>query len=203
MSTRIDPKEKLAGLLEGCTLQALASNEWLERRIMPLFIDQLRWRPRPGSWSIAETLDHLNRTFSYYLPKIEEALDTTRGTKKRAHRLGESEEMFLRQMEPPIVEPMSAPSPVLPGSCVDPDQVVEQFPLLRNQFAKIVRSVIDVDPGVSISDSLYPPVQSLGGAIGLLAAHERRHLWQAQQILCASEFLAYFAKPPLGDCSRL
>jgi hypothetical protein len=73
MSTRIDPKEKLAGLLEGCTLQALASNEWLERRIMPLFIDQLRWRPRPGSWSIAETLDHLNRTFSYYLPKIEEA----------------------------------------------------------------------------------------------------------------------------------
>lgn len=197
MSTRIDQEDKLAWLLEGCFLQVWASNEWLERRILPLSVDQLRWRPRSGSWPIAASLDHLNRTFGYYLPKIHEALERGRGMEHPAHelRVTESEEMFVRKMEPPIVGPLSAPSEVLPNLAVDPDQVIEQFPLLRAQFAEVVRSISDVDAGVSIPDSIHPPVQSLCGVIGLLAAHERRHLWQVQQILCASEFLACFDRP--------
>ncbi len=203
MSTRIDQKNKLAWLLEDCVLQVWASNEWLERRILPLLVDQLRWRPRSGSWSIAASLDHLNRTFGYYLPKIQEAVEKGRRMKNREHNstFTDSEEMFIQEMEPPIFEPKSAPSAVLPGLALDPDQVVEQVPLLRIQFLKIVRSIADVDVGVSIPDSIHPPVQSLGGLIGFLAAHERRHLWQVQQILRASDFLAYFGKQSLDDCS--
>jgi hypothetical protein len=150
-------------------------------------------------------LDHLNRTFGYYLPKMHEAVERGRlvTNLERNSTITESEEMFVRRMEPPIAERMSAPAPVLPGPAVDPDQIVEQFPHLRTQFAKLVRSVTHVDARVSIPDTLYPPVQSLGGVIGLLAAHERRHLWQVQQILNTSEFLAYFGMPPLDDRSWL
>ena len=203
MSPRVDQKEKLARLFEGCLLQMWASNEWLERRIMPLCAIQLRWTLGSGCWSVAASLDHLNRTFGYYLPRIQEALEEARSTKNREHkpRYTEAEEMFVRQVEPPIVAPMRAPSAVLPSLAVDPDEVVEQFPLLRTQFATIVRSLTEVDGDVSVPDTLHPPVQSLGGLIGLLAAHERRHLWQVQQVLNSSEFRACSAKPPLDDCS--
>ena len=205
MTTRIDQKNKLAWLLEGCLLQVRASNECLEHRILPLSVDQLRWRPRSGSWSIAASLDHLNRTFDYYLPKIQEAVERGRGMKNRERNVTftESEEMFIRRVEPPVTEPMSAPWPVVPGLAADPDQIVEQFPLLRAQFKKIVRSIPEFDTGVSIRDSIHPPVQSLGGVIVFLAAHERRHLWQVQQILNAPELQAYFPKARLDDSRGL
>jgi hypothetical protein len=204
MSKGADNLQNLSWLLEGCVQQVCASNEWLERRMMPLSVDELRWSPRSGCWSMAATLDHLNRTFAYYLPKIEEAIEMPRDMKSREvqARSAESEEMLVRRMEPPVLEPMSAPSPVLPGLAVDPDKVVEQFPLLRIRFANIVRSISDVNAGVSIPDSIHPPVRSLRCVVGLLAAHERRHLWQVEQILRASEFLASFAKPPLNDSGR-
>jgi hypothetical protein len=196
--------QDLSWLLEGCVLQVRASNDWLERRILPLSADQLRWRPRSGCWSIAATLDHLNRTFAYYLPKIDEALAEPRDMRNREVKLrsAEGEELLVRRMEPPVLEPMSAPAPVLPGLAVDPDKVVEQFPLLRIRFANIVRSISDVDAGVSIPNSIHPPVRSLRCVIGLLAAHERRHLWQVEQVLRAPEFLASFAKPPLNHSGR-
>ena len=197
-------KDKISWLLDGCLVQVVASNEWLGCRILPLSVDQLRWRPRSGRWSIAACLDHLNRTFSYYIPKIEDALDREGNMRSRTHRPGftELEEHFLEQMEPPSLVTMSAPTALVPASAVDPDEIVEQFPVLRARFAAAVRSIAGVDVlGVSVPDSLHPPVQSLGGVIGLLSAHERRHLWQAQQVLSAPEFPADLsAKSILDDC---
>ncbi len=46
--------------LDGCLVQVKASKDWFARRILPLSLDQLRWRPHVGRWSIAECLDHLN-----------------------------------------------------------------------------------------------------------------------------------------------
>lgn len=203
MTTGTD-RNRMSWLVEGCLFQVQASNDWLERRILPLSVDQLRWRPRSGRWSIAACLNHLNRTFGFYLPKIQDALHGDRHMKNGEHQLrfAESEEKFLRQMEPPIVVPMNAPSVVLPGSAVDPDEVVDQFPYLRTRFADTIRWITDVDAGLSIPGSIHPPVESLGGVIALLVAHERRHLWQIQQILSASNFRDYrIAKPVPGDSS--
>lgn len=114
----------------------------------------------------------------------------------------EGEESLVRRMEPPVSEAMIAPSPVLPGLAVDPDKVVELFPLLRTRFANIVRSISEEDAGVSIPNSIHPPVRSLRCVIALLEAHERRHIWQAEQILRAPEFLASFANPLLNQNGR-
>jgi len=195
-------QNRISWVLEGSLLQAQASNDWLEHRILPLSVDQLRWKPRSGCWSIAACLDHLNRTLSYYLPRIQDALDGNLPMKsgERGLRSTDSEEMFLRQMEPPVAAPMNAPSVIVPGSAVDPDEVVDQFPHLRTRFAATIRSITDVDSSVSIPGSIHPPVDSLGGVIALLAAHERRHLWQVQRILSAPGFPDYrVAKLVPGD----
>ena len=183
-------QDKIWWLLEGCLVQVSASNEWLERRILPLSVDQLRWKPSSARWSIAACLDHLNRTFVYYLSKIEEALD--KGRNGEPFRFVASENELIRQMEPPVVVTMKAPGLLLPAPAIDPDQIVDQFPELRIRYARVVRSVANGNVlGVSVPDAIHPPIQSLGGVIALLAAHERRHLWQAQQILSTSDFPAH------------
>ena len=184
----------IGSVLDACLFQVLASREWFDSRVLILSVDQLRCRPRSGQWSIAECLDHLNRTFAYYLPKIEQAVDHgLREGECSARRLNleESEDDFLRQMEPPIIIRMSTPALLVPTPAVDPDQIVDDFSQLRERFARAVHAAASVDAlNISIADSIHPPVQSLGGAIALLAAHERRHLWQAQRVLSASGFPA-------------
>src|SRR5581483_5853276 len=102
----------------------------------------------------------------------------------------------------PVVAPMNAPSALVPGSAVDPDEVVDQFPHLRTRFANTIGSVTDLDSAVCIPASIHPPVESVGGVIALLAAHERRHFWQVQQILSAPGFPDdRVAKPALGSGS--
>ena len=194
MSPGID-QDKIWWLLEGCLVQVSASTEWLERRILPLSLDQFRWRPSSTQWSIAECLDHLNRTFDYYLSKVDEAFE--KGRNGEPFRFLESEDEFLRQMEPPVVVTMKAPPLLLPAPAIDLDRIVDQFPDLRIRYAKAVQSLADVNVlGVSVPDAVHPPIQTLGGVIALLAAHERRHLWQTQQILRTSDFPAHLAARP-------
>ena len=194
-------RDNFSSLVEACLVQMLASNEWLERRILPLSVNQLRWKPCSACWSIAGCLDHLNLTLGYYGPKIEAALETGRHSKRRKgpFRFTEAEEKFLREIEPPALVRMCAPAALLPAAAVDPEQVVDQFPILRKQFANAVRSVAGADPGIAIPDSIHPPVQSVAGVIALVAAHERRHLWQAQRILTAPAFLPHLEAKRSSD----
>src|SRR4029434_5344758 len=60
--------------LAGCLVQVEASRAWFSRRVLPLSVEQLRWRPGPQRWSIAECLDHLNITLGFYLPKIDKSI---------------------------------------------------------------------------------------------------------------------------------
>ena len=73
MSNKPEP-DRIAIFLEGCIAQVRASQEWFATRVLASSLDQLRWRPRAGFWSILECLNHVNNTFEYYLPKIESAV---------------------------------------------------------------------------------------------------------------------------------
>ena len=196
--------DKIYPVLQTCLAQVGASHEWLVRRVLPLSLDQLRWRLRSMCWSITKCLDHLNRTFHYYLPdrrRIDEGSNMK--YQKCAPAFEEPEKSFLRQMEPSILVAMSAPAVLWPASAFDPDQIVDQFPYLWRRFANAVQPLSGMAVmNVSIPDSIYPPVQSLGGVIALLAAHERRHLWQAQQVLSASDFPAYLGNRLAPDDCR-
>ena len=182
-----DPDQETIGpFVEACLAQMRASKKWFATRVLPLSLDQLRWRPRSGSWSIVDCLDHLNRTLVYYLPKIDQAIGQSQ-LKLRDPARGlvfpESEEDFLKQAEPPIRSHSVTPSALLPVPAVDPGLIVDQFPQLRNRYAKAVLSASRLDlANISIAGSIHPPVHSLAGVIALLAAHDRRHLWQAEQV---------------------
>src|SRR4051794_26371081 len=114
--------------LEACLAQARASQEWFATRVLPLSLDQLRWRPRCGAWSgrawsIMECLDHLNHTLGYYLPRVEQAID--RNPDKlwdpaRGLVFVESEKRFLEEVEPPIRSASNTYPELLPTPAVHP-----------------------------------------------------------------------------------
>lgn len=202
--TKGSDQGRIGPILAACLAQVGASQEWFARRVLPLSLDQLRWRSRFGTWSISECLEHLNRTLVYYLPKIEEAIDRSpRQMWDLAHGLSltELEEDFLMQVEPPIQSTFGTPSALLPGPAIDLDGIVDQFPQLRDRYAKAALSALGLDlANISVTGSLHPPIQSLGGVIALLAVHDRRHLWQAERVRQAKGFPAALVDPSsLGE----
>jgi hypothetical protein len=150
--------------------------------------EQLSWRPEPGRWSIAELLVHLNLTNQTYVPAIEVAVreGRSRGLTAPAQpfELGFVGAQFARSMEPQRMK-MSAPKmicPLLQGPAVE---ALPQF--LRSQ--DLVVRAMDASDGLDLASvkftSPFFKLLRLSAIAGfaVIAAHERRHLWQAEQIL--------------------
>jgi len=182
--TRID--------LEGCLVQVEASKAWFHHRVLPLSIEQLRWRPDAEHWSIGECLDHLNLTLGLYLPKIDDAIG--RGALLdsalvECPRCEQAESDALRWIEPPVTMAVAAPALTIPAAAVDPDWLVDQFLQTRHRYSEAVRRAFGLDlRRLRIVEPIYVPIVSLGGTLALLAAHDRRHMWQAERVRQAPRF---------------
>ncbi len=179
-------------ILDECLAQVQASKAWFERRILPLSIEQLRWRPHGMRWSVAECLDHLNLTLDLYLPKIDHAI-VRAGREYRIPKEGSwcepAETEALKQVEPPVVAGSYAPPLTIPGPAVDPDWLVDHFHQSRDRYAQAVRRAFGLHlRGIRIVEPIYPAFISLGGTLGFLAAHDRRHMWQAERVRQAARF---------------
>lgn len=177
---------------------------------------QLRWRPEPESWSVAECLDHLVRTGESYLPEIDRALERAREEDFRAEgpfSRGFLGRWLVRGMEPPPGLRIPSPGDFLPrigedaypaadaeraappGSGPAPDgkpaaAVLSRFREHEEQLASRIRDADGVDlEAVSVPFPVAPFLRiNLLAAFAYLSAHQRRHLWQARQITGRDEF---------------
>jgi DinB family protein len=178
--------------LEGCLFQVEASKAWFHQRVLPLSIEQLRWRPDARHWSIAECLDHLNLTLEMYLPKIDAAIAGARRKDAAMAPRSQCEQAeidALRLSEPPVTTGRPAPSATMPVAAVDPDWLVEQFHDTRDRYVDAVHRASELDlPRIRIVEPIYPLIVSLGGTLAFIAAHDRRHMWQAERVRQAPRF---------------
>ena len=178
--------------LEACLAQVEASRLWFQKRVLPLSIEQLRWRPDARHWSIAECLDHLNLTLNLHLPKIDDAIG--RGRREdhspvTCPRCERAEAEALRFIEPPVTIGESAPALAIPAAAVDPDWLVDQFHQTRDRYSDAVRRSLGLDlRRIRIVEPIYPLIVSLGGTLAFIAAHDRRHMWQAERVRQAPRF---------------
>ena len=148
---------------------------------------QFNWRPEAGRWSIAECLTHLNVTARQYFPLIRAAIEQARARHLLSagpFRHGFLGNWFVRSLEPPVKRRFKAPKIFVPP----PDQpfvsVVPEFMGVQEQLLRFVRDANGVDLARA---KVHSPASrliriSLGQSLALLAAHERRHLWQARQV---------------------
>lgn len=155
--------------------------------------DQLAWRPAPGRWSIAECLEHLNRTAETMMPGIDAAIAEARAhglTRRAPYRPGIIERFVLKGTEPPPKAKMKAVKTLAPATDFDPMAAVARFFDFQDELGRRIAACNDVD----LARVKVPsPVASwlryrLGFAFHFFLAHERRHLWQARQVRRAEGF---------------
>jgi len=134
-------RDDLAIDLESCLVQVEASKAWFTPRILPLSLEQLRWRPGQDRWSIAQCLDHLNITLGLVLPKVDAAVQEG----WRNGQMGDgqtgydpSEVAALKLVDPPVMAPAAAPTATQPATSIDLDRMVDEFHQTRDHYAEAV-----------------------------------------------------------------
>ena len=148
---------------------------------------QLAWRPAPSRWSIADCLNHLNVTVSKYLPRIDAMLAQGRAeglTGRGPFRHPFVGNWFIRMMEPPPRRKLRVPGVFAPLPDQPAASLLPEFCRLRQLLLAQVAEADGLDLAAVRTSS--PAARyftlTLGQCFAALAAHDRRHLWQARQV---------------------
>lgn len=164
-----------------------AADRRAEELVADLTDAQANWRPSEAAWSIAQCLDHLAVTHQVYLaalePVIERAL--SRGGKRTGPIAPNAfERWFIANLEPPPKRRMPAPRKIVPAARLGRAEVLAKF--LASQ--ERVRALLGRAAGLDLNRTRFSNPffrfwrMRAGSAFLALAAHGRRHLWQAQRV---------------------
>lgn len=152
------------------------------------------WRAEPASWSVAECLDHLATANRVYLdamdPSAAQALAD--GRHRRGPALpGLVGGWFVRSLEPPpkTLFKTRAPRQIRPRVAPPLAEALEQFLVSHHAVVTFLQRYAAIDlAGVTFPNPFITGVRfSLATGLHVLAAHERRHLWQAWRVRRAAE----------------
>ncbi len=154
--------------------------------------EQFQWRPQPGRWSIGECFAHLNVTNSFALRAVETAIAKGRSSGKTGQgpfQYGFLSRKFIASQEPPVKKKFTAPKVFLPAVDIDPDATLAEYRRISGEFRRLTRDADGLDLArVKVTMPALPAVlraivrMPLGGQLLLTATHDRRHLWQAEQV---------------------
>lgn len=148
---------------------------------------QVNWRPDPNKWSISECLDHLvigNRErFEKFQSVIEESRNAGRlasGPFKRnfLHR------MLIKSLEPPVKQKIKAKPLYAPAQTMSVSKARENYHQMHQEFRDVMLKSDGLDFSKMKIQSAFSKLikMPLGTWFAFLLAHERRHVWQAQQV---------------------
>jgi DinB superfamily len=179
--------EPLGSDLEEYQRQIEAINEDARDLLTGLSEVQVNWRPTPAHWSIAECLDHLTVTNRELMKQIEAGMSDARArglTSRGPFRYGIIGNMIVRSMEPPAKLKFKAPKIFKPRPDQSLEMVTKDFFAAQDELLRLINEANGINLArVKIASPVTTLIKlSLGQAFGLIATHERRHLWQARQV---------------------
>jgi hypothetical protein len=174
--------EELDDQLEAAELAALAL-------VTDLNEQAAAWRSEPGAWSVAECLDHLATANRVYLHAMKGPATRAR-TRRRLRRgpalPGVVGRLFIRTLEPPVKSWFrgKAPRSIRPRNAPTLADAFAAFLASQDQVRAFLRAHADLDlAGTRFPNPFLPGVRfSLATGLHVIAAHERRHLWQATRV---------------------
>ena len=152
------------------------------------------WRADPGSWSVAQCLDHLATGNRVYLNAMRPS--AVRAREERRLRSGIARPgllggLFVRSLEPPVklALRMKAPRKIKPQPSPPLADAIAAFLASQQDMLAFLRDSADLDlTHVRFPNPFVRGVRfSLATGFHVTAAHERRHLWQAWRVRRAAE----------------
>jgi hypothetical protein len=144
-------------------------------------------RPDPSRWSVAECVAHLNLTSQAYLPLLTRAVEEAREVHlppPHRYRRDLAGWLLWRTMGPPVrIRTRTLPA-FIPESTRAPDEIVAEFERLQDaQMAALRAANGRPIQRVRVASPFNPRLRyNLYACFGILARHQHRHLWQAEQV---------------------
>jgi hypothetical protein len=169
-----------------------ANSSRAEALISGLTHEQFNWHPEAGRWSIAQNLAHLNTVHGKDLESLRPAINAARSasvTGSGPFRYGLLSRKFVASMEPPVTRKFKAPKAFEPPFEAALESSLAEY---RRTSAEL-RQLLILSRGMDLArvktrltalPALLQPIlkMPLGARFELINAHDRRHLWQAEQI---------------------
>ena len=154
--------------------------------------EQANWRPHAGAaWSLAQCLDHMATTNMAYLPPLKTAASAARPGHVPYRTGGFASQYFLKKTEPPVATKLKAPKRIQPQSKISVAEALAKFQRSNEAIRQFAAETAGVNLcGVRFKNPFIPLLMNFTVASGLLiiAAHNRRHLWQMEQVLKQPNF---------------
>lgn len=158
-------------------------------------VDDAAWttRPRGGGWSMDECVAHLTLTNQRYLPVLDAAIDQApswsdgpegRPDVPARYRRDLAGWLLTWMMEPPVRLRMPTAPAFVPQAPASRGATVAAFDATQ---AALLDRIRDMDGLNIMTIRIRSPFNaslrySAWSALCILAAHERRHIWQAERV---------------------
>jgi hypothetical protein len=174
----IDIPARLTSELNEATQRARTLVESTDGRVFTV-------RPHPNDWSAAECLSHLTLTGKAFIPVIQEAIAKAKKSRTKGRRMphidvfGTALRWF---MEPPVRRHLKTAAPFVPRAARPKFEAWAEFASVQSQLMYEALEANDVEFRAVRVQSVFDRRihYTLYWAFRIIAAHERRHLWQAE-----------------------
>ena len=150
--------------------------------------EQFHWRPQNGAgWSIAQCLDHLATINAFYVKSIGTGIEDARGhawARKGPLKPGFFGSLFINSLEPPVKRRLRAPAGMQPALSKNRDRILADFRAAHDVVRSLLVGAADLDLNRARYRNPFLKVVNFRVSTGLrvINAHDRRHLWQAEQV---------------------
>jgi len=154
--------------------------------------ERAAWRAQPGSWSVAECIDHLATANRVYLAAMQrpaaQALSSDR-RRRRPAMPGMIGGWFVRSLEPPVNIKTKNPKKITPRTSPPFADAMQAFLASQEEVRRFLQTYAGIDlAGVRFPNPFVTGLRfSLATGLHVIAAHDRRHLWQAWNVRRAAD----------------
>jgi len=151
---------------------------------------QLSQPPHAGGWSAADNLMHLTIASQALIPRMSRTLGKLAAAGRRSDRPSRPDwvgRLYARALEPPVHLRVRAPRPFVPPVGTPVGDALPAFLAEQERLLALVEQSVGLDLAARKVPS---PVSryvryNVCSAFHILAAHQRRHLWQARRAALA------------------
>lgn len=180
----------------------------LQALVAPLAPDAFHWQPDGGArWSVGQCVDHLASANGAYLVAFDRALAHGAGRAGPPRLAGAPSRLgrwFIGLQEPPPRRRLPAPRKIRPqaASTGTPAAIWGKFAASQQR----ARALLDATRAIEVDRIRFAnpfvaglPLFTVGEGLRIVAAHERRHLWQARRVAERPDFPG---RAPEGGAQR-
>ncbi len=148
--------------------------------------DEFVRRPDPAKWSIAECIAHMSATAAVVQQIMRKAVVRDRNRNLRGQgpfAYGWRGHLLIWIAEPPPKFRIPAPRSIVPPLSIDSETVVADFMKAQEEWENLVKEADGLDLARITCGSLSSPFRcQMSGGLMWMMAHQRRHLWQAENV---------------------